>query len=241
MPLFACDAAQLEWRCCAELSRDVVAIKEIVEGQDTHSLNQVAFELPSRLIAKIYLFRTIFRGSGWSFANDPDFMHVSSSTKYWDAVNEKFFKKYQGIDKQHNVWADMVIKGKPIEGPLGRQWLIEMGRKDNGELKIPWTTLTNFPVQGSGADVMMIARISAYNRIKKSGIPCKFISTVHDSILIDTPSEYVEQLTNIFHQVFDDVPLNIKKLFHYEWIVPMNCECKIGPNMKDMVKVERTL
>ena len=64
--LLACDASQLEWRTALELSKDWVGINEIILGEDTHSKNQEAFNLPFRLIAKIFLFRTIFRGSGWS-------------------------------------------------------------------------------------------------------------------------------------------------------------------------------
>lgn len=55
--LIQADASQLEFRVAVELSQDQVGIKEILEGQDTHSLNQAAFNLPSRLISKIYLFR----------------------------------------------------------------------------------------------------------------------------------------------------------------------------------------
>lgn len=242
MPLLQIDASQLqlEWRTALELSRDSVGIQEVVEGADAHSLNQVAFSLPSRLIAKIYLFRTIFRGSGWSFANDNDFMHVSDSPKYWDAVNEKFFKKYWELDNKHKEWADTVVHGKPLVGPLGRSWTIPMRRNDRGELKIPWTTLTNYPVQGTGADVMMIARISLYRRVKALGIDCKFRSTVHDSILIDCHTKDLQQLVDLAYQVFDDLQLNIKKIYGYEWVVPMTCECKFGPNMKDMQKIARS-
>lgn len=51
------DAAQLEWRVALELSQDKTGITEVIEKLDAHSLNQKAFSLPSRLIAKIYLFR----------------------------------------------------------------------------------------------------------------------------------------------------------------------------------------
>jgi DNA polymerase I-like protein with 3'-5' exonuclease and polymerase domains len=165
--IIQCDASQLEWRVSLELSGDETGLQEVLNGADTHDLNRVAFSLPSRLISKIYLFRTIFRGSGWSFANDPDFMHVSTSPKYWDDVNEKFYSKYSGLDRCHKQWANLVVNGKPIQGPLGRYWPISMGRGNNGELKIPWTVLTNYPVQGTGADVMMIARISFANRLRK--------------------------------------------------------------------------
>lgn len=240
MPLLSCDAAQIEWRCAVELSRDFVGITEIIEGQDTHSLNEIAFSLPSRLIAKIYLFRTIFRGSGWAFANDNDFMHVSSSPKFWDGINEKFYKKYAGLDAKHHEWKDIVLAGQPIVGPLGREWFIPLVFTPGKEFKIPWTFLSNFPVQGCGADVMMIARISAFNRIKALGIPCKFISTVHDSIVVDCPTEYLQQVANIFYEVFDDLIKNIWKLFKYEWVVPLSCEVKYGPNMKDVTPLPRS-
>ena len=163
-------------------------------------------------------------------------MHVSSSSDFWDGMNEKFYRKYHGLDKQHKVWMDRVAQGRPIEGPLGRSWKLEMGRDRYGNLKLPINQLVNLPVQGTGADIMTFARISAYKRIKKAKIPCDFISTVHDSIVVDTHTKYLEPIANIFDSVFADIPMNIKSVFGYEWKVPMACESKYGPNMKDMRK-----
>lgn len=232
--LIQCDASQLEWRTILELSGDQVGIKEVLEKQDAHSLNQVAFDLPSRLIAKIYLFRTIFRGSGYSFSIDPAFMHVSTSPKYWDAVGEKFFSKYNGIDRCHNQWAENVVAGKPLVGPLGREWFLPMRRNYRGEMAIPWTTLTNYPVQGTGADVMAVARVDLAKRLKALGWPVLLVCTVHDSIIIDGPDEYVDGVSELMYQVFDDLIPNIKEIFGYTWTVPMACEVKVGPNFKDM-------
>lgn len=233
------DASQLEWRTLLQLSQDPVGIREVLEKQDAHALNQVAFDLPSRLIAKIYLFRTIFRGSGYAFARDPQFMHVSSDPKFWDNVGEKFYKKYNVIDKCHNDWASLVAKGMPIVGPLGREWLLS-NRNSKGELFVPWTTLTNYPVQGTGADIMALARVSFARRLNAAGWPVILVSTVHDSIVVDCPSEeLIQPVVNLFHQVFDDIPLNIKRMFGVDWTVPMSCETKVGINMKDMTQVDR--
>jgi DNA polymerase-1 len=234
--LIQTDASSLEWRVALELSKEWVGINEILEGEDTHAKNQKAFGLPSRLIAKIFLFRTIFRGSGWSFANDPDFMHVSTSPTFWDSLNEKFYAKYSSLDKTHHRWKDMVMSGKPIVGPLGREWSINIGRDYKGELKVPWTTLSNYPIQGTGADVMMLARLSANRRIKEAGIEARLISTVHDSIVWDTSEKYLGAIATICDGVFRDIPANIKKLFNYDWETPMACESKYGPNMKEMSK-----
>ena len=238
--LVQADASGLEWRVLVELSRDSTAIDEICGGQDTHSLNQATFELPSRLVAKKYLFRTIYRGSGWAFANDPEFSHVSTDPKFWDGIGEKFYYKYSGIDHVHKRWSDDVVKNGRICGPFGCDWDISLGRDKWGNLKIPWTILTNYPVQGTGADVMMLARISFYRRLKASGIPALMVSTVHDSIVVDTSGTYVKQISELFYGVFDDLIANIKRCFGYEWVVPLDCEVKYGMDMKNMQKLLRS-
>lgn len=243
--LIQADASQLEWRTLLFLAQDQVGIREVIEQQDAHSLNQAAFNLPSRLIAKIYLFRTIYRGSGWSFANDPAFMHVSTSPDFWDEIGTKFYTKYHGINRCHGEWAKLAQEGKPIVGPLGREWTVSLKRDRFGELRIPWTTLTNYPVQGTGADIMMIARISFARRLAALADRLHgrvdLISTVHDSIVVDVErAEDHQAIVNLFHQVFDDIPENIRRIFGVNWNVPMDCECKIGVDMKNMEKVKRT-
>ena len=240
--LVSCDASQLEWRTVLELSRDETGIKEVLEGADTHSLNQTAFELPTRLIAKIYLFRTIFRGSGWAFAHDPAFMHVSSDPKFWDDIGVRFYRKYHGIDACHNAWCASVVAGKPLMGPSGREWIIPFfPDSQTGVRKIPWTTLTNYPVQGTGADVMMLARISFFRRLKASGIPALLVSTVHDSIVVDALKKHVAQISRMFYEVFDDLIKNIKRCWGYDWVVPLDCEVKYGMNQLDQTKITREM
>ena len=237
MPILQIDAKALEWYTAVELSQDPVGIEELEAGYDTHELNRTAFSLPSRLISKIYLFRTIFKGNGWSFANDNDFKHVSTDPDYWEEVNVKFYKKYAGLARKHAEWKDTVLSGNPIVGPLGREWLIDIPVP----FKVPWTTLSNYPVQGTGADVMLVARLSLYNRLKaRPDLTYKFISTVHDSIVIDCPTACVQEIVNIAHSVFDDLHLNIRKIFGYPWRLQMKCECKAGPNMKHTTEIKRT-
>lgn len=248
--LVQCDAAAIEWRVALELSHDEVGIEELVYAEslppeerkkhDTHTKNQKYFNLPERVIAKIYLFRTIYRGSGWSFAHDPAFTHVSSSPKFWDNLNQKFYEKYYGLNNWHNWMAREVCEGRSIVTPFGRSWHFELERKWNGDLEPPWTVFTNYPVQGTAADIMTIARLSASRRLKELGWPVLLISTVHDSIVVDCPDEYVQKVVNLFHQVFDDLITNIKKIFGYQWTVPLGCECKVGMNMLEMKEVART-
>lgn len=246
--LIQCDAAAIEWRVALELSQDQVGIDELLEAlaipdpeerkkNDTHSRNQRYFELPSRVIAKRYLFRTIYRGSGYAFAHDPEYMHVSTSVKFWDDINRKFYEKYYGLDNWHHWLAREVAERRTVVSPFGREWDFGMKRNFRGEEELPWTVFTNYPVQGTAADIMAIARVSFSNRLKKLGWPVLLVSTVHDSIVVDAPEEYLQRVVDLFHEVFNDLIPNIKKLFGYTWGVPLHCECKAGPNMADMKEV----
>lgn len=55
------DGKAIEWYAGSFLANDKIAAKEIWDGVDQHSLNQEAFGLPSRLIAKKFIFRKLMR------------------------------------------------------------------------------------------------------------------------------------------------------------------------------------
>lgn len=227
-----CDSKQLEWRTAVFLSGDTLGIGELNSGADIHSLNQHAFSLPARLVAKKYLFRTIFRGSGYAFAMDNEFKHVSSDPKFWDDVNEKFYRKYKGLDKWHQNLAQLVAARKPIRSPFGREWLIVP--RDDGSL--PWTVFSNYPVQGTGADLMMVARLSLAGRLKRYNMKSLICSTVHDDIKVDCPKEETKAVSDLCIEVFNDIPKNVKKLFKVELPIAFPGEVSVGTNLKDMVK-----
>ena len=227
------DAAQLEWRVAVWLSNDQVGINEINNKDDIHANNQVLFGLPTRLIAKTYLFRTIFRGSGYAFANDPNFSHVSSKPAFWDDINSKFYSKYSGLDQWHNSLARLVALRRAIVSPLGRMWNIAPLPDGN----IPWTIFTNYPVQGTGADLMSVARVSLWNRLKRAGLQARLCSTVHDDLKLDCPKEEVDQVVSMAMSVFQDLPKNIQKIFGVTLPIPFPGEAYVGGDLLNMEKV----
>jgi DNA polymerase I-like protein with 3'-5' exonuclease and polymerase domains len=234
--LIQADAKALEWWTAVWLSQDKIGIDEIQNGKDLHLENEKAFGLPSRLIAKKYLFRTIYRGSAYAFSKDPEFASTSSSVRFWEDIGDKFFTKYNGLDQWHLSLSKLVAAGKPVVGPQGREWFFEMKRNYRGDLVLPWTTLTNHPVQGTGHDIMAVIRVSFFNRLKKQNIEAKLIGTIHDSILVDVPKENVETVINLFESSFADMPDNFDRMFGVKPNIPLKCECSVGPNMNDSVE-----
>lgn len=83
---------------------------------------------------------------------------------------------------------------------------------------------------------MAIARVSAHRRIKA---PVLFVSTVHDSIVVDSPDEIVYDVCPILEDVFRDIPSNFSKLFNQPFTLPMSGEVEYGRNWKDMTEYKR--
>jgi DNA polymerase-1 len=222
------DAAGIEWNAAAFLSQDTIAIEEIKNGFDLHSDNQSRLELPDRRIAKILLFRIIYGGGAWAFANDPDFNWISREPDFWQERIDGIYAKYCGLAKWHTGLQNSVISnnGRYIS-PTGRSYLFERYRSRRGEWIWPHTTILNYPVQGLAADIMMLARISLFRRMKTKGYKSLLVNTIHDSIDIDSLPEEVYNISLDLKSVFEDLPSNFEKMFGVEYNLPLRCELKI--------------
>lgn len=230
-----CDASSLEVNCAAFLSQDKVLIDEIKNGLDIHSRNQEAFGLPSRLIAKILVFRILFGGTEHSFARDPDFTCVSSSKEYWVKVLEKFYSKYKGLAQWHTEIVQEVIQTGELKVKTGRRY--SFIRNERGDW--PVTNIKNYSVQGLGADLMAIARVDFAKRFWNSEIEGKLRITVHDSIVVDVPKKDVDRVCQLYYDVFRDIPRNFKSIFGVEYNLELGCEIKTGPDMGHLEKVKQ--
>ena len=126
-----------------------------------------------------------------------------------------------------------------VTGPTGRFWKFEPKLK-NGDYEWPVTQIKNYPVQGTGADLVMIARISLMRRMKSLGLTAILISSIHDSLCLDCPeSEYVT-VGKLVKSVIQDVPANFGRLFKVEFNLPLNCEVLHGMNMNEMEELPLT-
>jgi DNA polymerase I-like protein with 3'-5' exonuclease and polymerase domains len=232
--LLQADAKALEWVCASYLSQDKTAYDEIWNNVDQHTDNQNRFGLPSRLIAKTFVFRLIYGGSAYSYANDTNFTDVSNSESFWQNVIDEFYSKYTGLGEWHKKIVATAMKDRKITMPTGRVYNYEPEVK-YGKVKWPRTKILNYPVQGLGADLMAIARVSLANRLKGME-KIKLINTVHDSIIVDFDSKVCDNISivKIVDQCFTDIPLNFKKLFGVEFNLPMRVECQVGPTWGNM-------
>ena len=233
------DVKSLEVCVAADLAKDKVMIQEIVEKQDMHTNNQKAFGLPSRLIAKVFIFRLLFGGSAYSYANDPDFASVGFNEKQWQEVIDTFYTKYHGIASWHKkIILEAQTTGKLISPFNGRYYPFKPEKNFKGELKWPITQIKNYLIQGGGSDLVMLARLQANRLLRESGLEYKLLSTVHDSIVASCPEEHFRDVAKLLLQAVEDIPKLTKKVWGYDMSVPMTSELQYGPNLKEVLIFE---
>lgn len=101
-------------------------------------------------------------------------------------------------------------------------------------MRWPITQIKNYPVQGFGADLVMLARIEAKRLIRESGLEALFIQTVHDSLVVDCPEKNVMRVATLLKQAVESVPKLVQQHFSYNFDLPLSCEIQTGQNKLDM-------
>ena len=240
MSIVNVDAKSLEWCTYLFLSQDTVGIEEwraVIKDptkNDIHKANQLAFNLPTRLVAKVFLFRALYCGSAFAYSKDPDFMHVSKSVDFWQGVIDNFYRKYKGLAATHARYIREATTTGKIVSPFGREYYYAPKANWKGDLVWSEPDITNWINQGCGADVMAVARVATYQRFKRSGLQSKLCSSVHDSIVADCPENEVQAVSEIFTQVFKELPKLVTQAFGVVWNIDMLGEVSVGPNMADL-------
>lgn len=227
-------------------------MREIIDDLDLHTDNQTVFGLPSRLIAKIFLYRMIFanafgdrgfRGPAYAYAKDPDFMPTSTSPKFWESVVEKFFGKYEGVYEHSLACIRTAIETGRLEVPSGRFYeFTQVKNSYTGRFEWPLTTILNYPVQGFSADVMKMVRLLLRSRLNAANYQGNvlLINTVHDDIELDVDNnpELVYNISILLESCFKDVDKVFAKNYGFDLNVPMAGEVKYGFSLHESAMVK---
>ena len=234
------DVKGLEIAVAAWLAQDQTLIQELHDKVDIHGENQKAFGLPTRLIAKVLGFRILYGGSAYAFAQDPAFKEVSTDKKYWQKAIDAYYKKYHGIEKWHrNLVYEATTTGRVL-CPTGRFFPFKPEFK-NGEMQWHVQAIKNYPVQGTGADLVSLARVEFYRMLRITKLNVKPVATVHDSIVVDCHPSEIQKCAKLLQVSIERIPALFKRRFGSDVNVPFTSEITAGPNFKDLNEIEITI
>ena len=63
----------------------------------------------------------------------------------------------------------------------------------------------NTPIQGSAADIIKIAMVRVYRRLKEEVPDARLILQVHDELIVEAPENEVEQVKRILKEEMEQV------------------------------------
>lgn len=235
--LINADVKSLEVFVAADRYKDDVLRNELLEKQDLHANNQQRFKLPDRVTAKRFIFKLLYGASAYGYSVDSDFISVGYSERQWQRVIDEFYNKYTGIAKGHILDIRTAKERGYLEVPSGRYYNYSPKKTSYG-YKWPETKIKNYPIQGFGADLVMLARVEFFKRFKASGLEGEFIQTIHDSLVVDTPSKNVYNIAMLLKDSIEYTPTLCKQHFDYEFSLPIWCEVQSGHNKKDLTEIK---
>lgn len=195
------DYSQIELRLMAHMSGDEKMISAFREGKDIHrSTASNVFNIPfeevtseQRRSAKAVNFGIIYGISAFGLSQDIG-TDVKSAKKYID----DYFEKYPAIDK---YLKDTVSKAKEdgfTKTLFGRiRPIPELKASNFMQRSFGERVAMNAPLQGTAADVMKIAMINIFNRIRDEKLSSRMLLQVHDEVLIETKEDEVDKIISI--------------------------------------------
>lgn len=195
------DYSQIELRVLAHMSGDEQLIEAYQTDADIHRITaSKVFHTPfeevtdlQRRNAKAVNFGIVYGISSFGLSQD-----LSITRKEAAAYIEQYFNTYPDVKR---FLEDAVAKAKAdgyVSTMFGRRRPIpELSSSNFMQRSFGERVAMNSPIQGTAADIIKIAMIRVYRRLKEEKLTSKLILQVHDELLIETKAEEKEQVAAI--------------------------------------------
>lgn len=198
---FCADYSQIELRIMAHLSGDENLIEAFNAGQDIHAataakiFHKALEEVTSdeRRKAKTANFGIIYGISAFGLAERLDVSRTEAKE-----LIDGYFLTYPGVKEYMEKSIAMAREKGYTETIFKRRCYLPDINSNNANVRgNAERNAINSPIQGSAADIIKIAMIRVYQRMKAEGIRSKMILQVHDELCFTVLPEEKERLERI--------------------------------------------
>ena len=210
------DYSQIELRVLASISEDKNMIQAFKEGQDIHKqAASKVFKTPieevtkeQRSNAKAVNFGIVYGISDFGLGEQ-----LGIGRKKAKQYIEEYLEQYDGIKQfMTNITEKAKEEGYVETLFHRRRYIPELKSKNYMVRQFGMRAAMNTPIQGTAADIMKIAMINVYNRLRKENLESKIVLQVHDEMMIEAPMNEAEEVKKIIkfemeNAVKLDVPL----------------------------------
>ena len=203
------DYSQVELRVLAHMSGDESLIKAFINKEDIHRRTAaevlgIPFEEVTpeqRSHAKAVNFGIIYGISDFGLARQLGITRQAAA----DYI-ARYFERYPSI---HSFMNEMVEKARETGRAVtlfGRyRELPDIRSKNFNRRSFAERTAMNTPIQGTAADIMKMAMIEVYDRMKKGGFRSRVLLQVHDELVAEVVNEEKEEVAGLLKETMESV------------------------------------
>ncbi|MDR2448810.1 MAG: DNA polymerase I [Prevotellaceae bacterium] len=187
--MLSADYSQIELRLMAHMSGDTTMIEAFGSDADIHTSTAAkVFHVPvgevtkaQRSRAKVANFGIIYGISSFGLAQRLQLPRSEAK-----ALIDGYFETYPGVKKYiDNVIEEATGKGY-VETIFGRiRHLPDIRSQNMAVRSFARRNAVNAPIQGSAADIIKLAMINIYNRLRERRLKTRMILQVHDELVFD--------------------------------------------------------
>ena len=220
------DYSQIELRLLAHISDDKTMQAAFLSGEDFHAvtasqvfdtpLSDVTPTLRSR--AKAVNFGIVYGISAFSLAQDIG-VYPNEAKAYMEA----YLSKYHGVrDYMEHIKEQARADGYVTTLYGRRREMPELKSSNFNVRSFGERVALNMPIQGTAADIIKIAMVRVYDRLKAEGLQAKLLLQVHDELIVECPEEEAEKVSVLLKEEMENaahlaVPLTAEVHSGHSW------------------------
>jgi len=200
----AADYSQIELRLLAQISNDPVLLDALEKGEDIHTrtacevfdLKPEDVDSDRRRYAKTINFGIVYGMSPHGLSQALDISR-SEAKEFIDA----YFERYGGI----KAYMDGNVEKAREDGFVTTLWgrripIPEINSRNPNIRGFSERVAINAPIQGSAADLIKLAMMRVWKRLRTEGFESRLIMQVHDELVFECPPQEVAKLTDMIRQ-----------------------------------------
>lgn len=219
------DYSQIELRLMAHFSQDEHMLAAFRSGQDIHAataariygkpIEQITKD--ERRKAKTANFGIIYGISAFGLAQQLD----CSRTEAKQLIDD-YFAAFPRVISYIESQKELARQRGYAETLFGRKRYLPDIHSQNATVRsFAERNAVNAPIQGTAADIIKMAMVSIFRRLKEENLQAQMIMQVHDELNFNVPAAEVDRVRDI-------VVTEMQNAVHLS--IPLIAECGIGNN-----------
>ncbi len=207
------DYSQIELRVLAHIAPDETMRAAFASGLDIHTATAaqvfgVAPEAVTPLMrrnAKAVNFGIVYGISDFSLAADIGVTRAEAR-----AYIDSYLENYHGVRGYMREIVEKAHADGYVTTLFGRRrYIPEVYSKNYHIRSFGERAALNAPIQGTAADIIKMAMVAVYKRLKREKLRARLVLQVHDELIAECPKDEAETVRRILQEEMENVyPLN---------------------------------